>query len=313
MGNKILIIVGKDVKLLMREHTMLLLITVFIVMTLASTIIGWSAQHTIRQAYACSVNELAKSGCEAPPLPISDNPLSLMKNMIIYIPIIAALLAIVIGHILAVNDRIAGTTRMLFAKPFSKSDFFWGKVGAAGLLLGILLISSAFVSTISIYCVSGIHVAQCSTVALFYLVSFIYLSGFAFSAMFFGMISRNTTEALLMPLLLWLAITFVLPELGSALQPTNSMNPVLPTTEILKSPALKVIHSCVYPFSVSEHFKYLSGEILNFSPKISVEGAASSYPWIVNLLILTTWMTATGFAGYFAIRRYNPALGDDYE
>jgi hypothetical protein len=66
----------------------------------------------------------------------------------------------------------------------------------------------------------------------------------------------------LLSLTIWIIITFVLPDLTSALYPTASLNPVLPATQVLSSPVLDIIHNIFYPFSISQHYKELSNHLI---------------------------------------------------
>ncbi|NOY86101.1 MAG: ABC transporter permease subunit [Deltaproteobacteria bacterium] len=310
---KVTCMVKKDLKLLLRENTVIILLSIFVVMTLASTGIEWSAQHTIKQVYNVASQELVKAGNPVPTLPLpSMSSLSLMKNMIIYIVLIGALLAITMGHVASINDRQAGVIRILFSKPFSRTDFFLAKVLSSSIIIFVSLFIAMIVSIISIYSMRGMSSNQVLNVCVFYLVSFVYLAGFAYIGLFFGMNSDNSTNAILFPLLLWIVITFALPEFASALYPTGSLNPVLPSTNMLDSPILKVMHSSIYPFSISEQYKALSAHIFGLSSDTVLNKRSHYSPW-ANLIILSAWSTLTLILSYLSAKRLNTAEGDTYE
>jgi hypothetical protein len=77
------VIAYNEVRSLIRERTVLLLLVIFLLMTVLSAYIGWSSHHTMEQVYAASVEQLHIQGKEIPPSPFAEaTPLSLLKNMI---------------------------------------------------------------------------------------------------------------------------------------------------------------------------------------------------------------------------------------
>jgi ABC-type transport system involved in multi-copper enzyme maturation permease subunit len=312
VDNKAIKIAKKDLRLLVKERTFILVLLIFFLMSTASTYIGWSAQQTIQQVYQATVQELIKDGKTVPPSPFSLIPaLDIMKNMIIYVVLIGALLSIVLGYTIAINDRKAGATRLLFSRPFSKKNFLFGKIGAVSILLFFALFLSLIISTISVALFHSISLQLFFSIMIFYGVSFLYLAGFACLGLFFGLKTDNSTKAIILPLLCWIILTFMLPELGSALYPTSSLNPVLPTTTVLESPALQTIHSVIYPFSISEHYKDFSATALGLTNTTGT--SIIVYPQEINLLILFVWLFLTLGLSYYAMKKFDSAQGDNYE
>ena len=308
------ILATKDRKLLFRENTFRIILAIFISMSLLSTFIGWSSQRTIDNVYQAAAIELNTIGKPVSPSPF-DNvpPLSIVKNMIVYIVLIGALLSIQFGHTIAVNDRKAGVTRILFSKPFSKREFFWGKLLSTLNIIIISLFLSLVVSTLSLIFLGTLSFSSLGGLLVFYLGAFVYLGGFAFLGLFFGFYTNNSTKAILIPLLLWVAITFALPELGSALYPTSSLNPVLPRTTILDSKVLSTLHNIIYPFSISEQFKEFSANALQLNPQSSLATNIKQFSQGTHVLILLLWFCLTAGLTAFSILKFDAAEGDHYE
>ncbi len=306
-------LIKKDSKLLFRENTFLVILAIFVLMSIASSYIGWSSQHTITKVYDATASELSSLGKPVPPSPFLSTPqLAIIKNMIIYVVLIGALLAITLGHTIAINDRKAGVTRILFSKPFSRKDFLLGKVYSVIYMLLIALFSSLVISMISLSILGSFSIQSLGELILFYLGSLVYLAGFAFLGLFFGLKTNSSTKAILIPLLLWIVITFALPELGSALYPTSSLNPVLPQTNLLESPVLSTMHNLVYPVSVSEQYKDFSSKSLGLTTN-TLPTNTQPYSQTLNFLILILWFCTTlGLASYAAIR-FDASEGDNYE
>ncbi len=305
-------IANKDLKLLLRDKTFIIILLIFFLMSLVSTYISWSSQNTVLQVYNEASKQLIQEGKPIPPDPFASiPPLSLMKNMIIYVALIGALLAITLGHIIAINDRRAGVTRILFSKSFSKESFFLGKILVSSEIIFLALLVSMIMSIGSIALMSTLSLTLFFDICVFYLISFLYLAGFAYISIFFGLIANNSAKAILLPLVFWIIITFALPEFGSALYPTSSLNPVLPATNILDSPLLKTTHSIVYPFSISEQYKESAATTLGLTTTTDIVN--SDYTQEIRTAILFIWFIIALGLSYYSVKKFKPVQGDDYE
>ena len=300
----------QEIRAILKEKTFLLLLVIFIGMTLASTYIGWSSAHTIQSVYDSTVSLLVEQGKAVPPPPFEGaSHLSLLKNMVIYVVLIGALLAITIGHLMGIRDRKAGVTRLIFSRNITKRQFLLGKVMAILCVLGSMLAAALMVSTVSSALLSGITFTDVMRIAGFYGFALVYLAGFAFLGLSFALTRKTSTLALLVPLIIWLAITFVLPELTSALSPTASLNPTLPQTDVLQSPVLSAIHTAVYPISISEQFKVVTENILlvPFNPAIT---RSFDYPLWLGYVIVPLWTIACLAGSYITIGKFNQSQGE---
>jgi ABC-2 type transport system permease protein len=305
-------IAKNEIQHLLRERTFFLILTVFILIALASTYIGWASQHTIESVYQESVITLESIGKTAPPSPFSNlPPLEIVKNMIIYVILIGSLLAITIGHSIGTKDQRAGVVRIIFSKPISKKEFLMGKALSLGLVLLAVLTVSLIISVISVAVLSQLSFVLLLRLIGFYAISFFYMLGFGFLGLGFGLMKRNSAIALLTPIIIWVIITFALPEMSSALYPTSSLNPVLPQTDILNSQILSKIHNIFYPFSISEHYRVLSSGILNLQ---ETTGAIyTNYSPTIYAFILAAWVIVTSGVLTYSMSKFDISRGDIYE
>jgi ABC-type transport system involved in multi-copper enzyme maturation permease subunit len=304
------VVARQEIKATIKEKTFILLLVIFIGMTLASTYIGWSSGHTIQSVYNSTVAFLQTQGRAIPPPPFeSISNLSLLKNMIVYIVLIGALLAITVGYLMGIRDRKAGVTRIIFSRNISKKQFLMGKVLAILFMLGSMLFIAFIVSTVSSMLLSQITFNDVIRIAGFYGFSLLYLAGFSFLGLSFALTANTGTLALLSPVIIWLAITFVLPELTSALYPTASLNPVLPQTDILQSTILNAIHIAVYPLSISEQFKVVTRNILTL-PYQSVIVRNFDYPFWLGYIIIPIWTIMCLTVSLIATSKFKPSQGE---
>lgn len=259
-----LTIARHQVQSLARRQTFLLMLAVLLLMTALSGYIGWSSHETIIRVYDETVRTLTAAGKTAPPNPFSAKPrLALLNNMIIYVPLIGALLAIVIGHLSVMDDRHAGVTRVIFSRPVRRSSYFWGKLGGSAAALAIIMVACAALSWVAVALInSGIPTAQeVLRLAAFYSLSGLYLLMFVLIGMVSALLLRSQSMALLAAVAVWVLITFATPQFTSGLRPVASLNPVTDPVTLSSSPFFKAT-SKAKPISVNEQYKALSTRIL---------------------------------------------------
>ena len=235
-------------------------------MTLASTFISWSSQNTIKQVYNVAAEQMRQNGKVAPPSPFTNFPhLDLVKNMIIYVILIGGLLAIDMGYASGMRERKAGVVKLLFSRPIGRVEFLLGKLLGVSFVLAAIIFLAAIINVVSSTALVSLTVQDIINLFSFYGISLIYLLGFAFLGLSFALVKENEVVALLIPVIIWVAITFVLPELTSTLYPTGLLNPTLPIVNIPQSSTLQIMHDAVYPFSISEYYKLSAATILNIN------------------------------------------------
>jgi len=255
---------------LRRQRTFVMLLVTLLVMTALAGVLGWSSHRTILGVYDESVKLLATQGKPAPENPFRLKPtLSLLSNMVVYIPFIGALLAILLGHVSLADDETNGVGRLVFSRQITRSAYVIGKIiGAAVVLLAILGVSFV-VSYLSLWIVNGVAPAMADSgrLVVFYLLSWLYLMVFALIGMATVLLTRRRSLALLSAMGAWLVITFVLPQITSGLRPTQSLNPI--TDPVSTSQAFFRLTSHARSFSIVERYKQMSGRVLETSTATS--------------------------------------------
>lgn len=256
-------VAGQLITSLRRQRIFLALLVTLLVMTALAGVIGWSSHRTIVQVYNEAVQLLAGTGTPAPANPFDVKPtLSLLSNMAIYIPLIGALLALVLGHLSLADDQSSGIGRLIFTRRVSRTSYFLGKLlGGAGVLAAILLLSFV-VSAVSLLVVnqSVPTAAEFVRLFVFYALSWLYLMLFVLIGMVTVPLSRRRSLALLAALGVWLVLTFVAPQFTSGLRPTTSLNPI--NDPVSTSQTFFDVTAKARPLSVSEQYKQASASIL---------------------------------------------------
>jgi ABC-type transport system involved in multi-copper enzyme maturation permease subunit len=287
------VIAAHQLRMLSRERIFLAILAALLLMTVLAGFIGWSSHNTIVRVYEESSAMLASEGQPAPPNPFDLKPrLSLLSNMTIYIPLIGALLAIVVGHLAIVTDRAAGSTRLIFSRPILRSTYLWGKLAGIASALVVILATSYVLSVISLTIVNGSAptIAELGRLALFFALSLAYMVLFALVGMATALVVNGRSLALLVALGIWMVITFMIPQFTSGLRPTASLNPIV--QPVSTSQQFFRVTSNLRPFSISEQYRDASAAILQTAPDGVTAGGIQSVLPISALLAALGLLTA---------------------
>ena len=263
-------IASHQVLSLRRQRVFLALLATLLTMTALAGVLGWSSHQTIVRVYDEAVKLLGSTGKPAPPNPFLLKPtLSLLANMVVYIPLIGALLALILGHLSIIDDETNGTGRLVFSRQITRTSYVLGKIASAAAVLAVVLAASLLVSVASLLVVNHtIAVGDLGRLGLFYALSWLYLMVFALIGMVTVLMTRRRSIALLSAMGAWLVITFVIPQFTSGLRPTQSLNPI--SDPASTSQTFFKITSKLRPYSIVEQYKEASGRILQTASAESV-------------------------------------------
>jgi ABC-2 type transport system permease protein len=243
-----------------RERLPQILLVIFLAMVALSNFIGWATNHTVTNVY----NEAVKQGLTTAPNPFTGvSSLFYARNTVIYIVLIGALLAIVLGVQSMLRDRKAKVMDLLLSRPVSTPNYLGAKLVGLSLWILIILFISAVINWLSISTIVGhiLSAQDSGRLFLFYIVAWIFLLPFICLGLLSGLYSRRETTALLIPIILWSVFTFVIPQLGTAEHPVSLLNPV--PAQIASHGFFFHVNQTVFgPLSITEHFKQVSGTIL---------------------------------------------------
>lgn len=280
-----------------REGTVALLAALFVVLVMVSAYLGWSATTTVNSIYQDAVVYLQAQGQPVPPNPVHDiSPLSLMRNMSIYVSLIGALASIVIGYQLIAADRKSGIVPLIGARPLRRGDYLRGKIEALLAANGILMGIAALIATATFLILPqvGLGAAAWGKLLLFFMLAYGYMVLFGLVALGTAARSKSESVGLLVPVTLWLTLTFILPSLTANIHPTAAINPI---SALAAPPDTAFFHWSGWlmgPFSIAESFKFLAAGLLDYLP--ATAAPKSLVPPLPDLLL------ALVLASVFAVR-----------
>ncbi len=298
------LIAAGSVRLALRESTVLLMAGLFAVLVLVSAWLGWQATGTVNRIYLDAARFLAAAGQPVPTNPVLDtSPLVLMRNVSIYVVLIGALSAIVIGNRLVALDRKAGVLPLMASRPMTRADYTNGKMLALLALVAVLFAVSATVGTATLLLLPGAVVTAGMWVHLigFFALSALYMVIFGLIALAATAASKSESVGLLVPVTVWLTVTFILPALTLNLTPTAVLNPISALATPPDTGFFQMSGWALGPFSLAEGYGALSAGLLDYRP--AEWSSRSALPPLVGLMAALGIATALARS---ALIRLNP-------
>lgn len=289
VGDTSRVIARQSLLFIFRERTVALLAGLFVVLVLVSAYLGWSATSTVNAIYADAVVYLKGVGQAIPPNPVNDiSPLSLMRNMSIYVSLIGALSAIVIGYQLIAADRKSGVVPLLGSRPFERSTYARGKIQALVMAVGGLMAVAAVIAvgTFIVLPTNALGAVGWISLFAFFGLAFLYMLMFGLLAMATAAWARSESVGLLVPVTVWLTVTFILPSLTSNIHPTAAINPISALAPPPDTSFFQWTGWLFGPLSIAESFKYLSAGLLDYLPATATNH--SMVPPLPDLLLALT-------------------------
>lgn len=276
-----------------RQRVRLIGVATLLMVTAMAGILGWSSHHTIVRVFDQAVQMQAAAGNAAPANPFLLKPsLSLLSNMVVYIPLIGALIAVMVGHLAMAEDQTNGMGRLIFTRPIARTQYALGKILSAVRLLATALAGCWVLSLVALLIVNRtLNGPDLARLTGFYALSWAYLVVFALIGMLTALLIRRRSLALLSAIAVWIVVTFVLPQFVSGLRPTQSLNP-LSEPAGLSQGFFRITH-LAQPISLVEGYKDAASSILRTTPTTTAAETALSVLTILiaaaTLALLVLW------------------------
>ena len=287
-------IATQQVVSLLRQRLLHVAIGVIAAVTLMAGVLGWASHHTIVGVYDEATKLLAARGQGAPPNPFLVTPrLSMLSNLVIYVTMIGALVAMLVGHVAIADDEVGGVGRLVFSRQVSRRSYAIGKLAGVAAVLASAIAVSTLISIAALTVVNGVLPAAIDVARLvgFALIARLYLMIFAIVGSVTLLAVRRRSLGLLSAIGVWVVVTFALPQLTSGLRPTQSLNPIV--DPVSTSQRFFRITATARPLSLAEQFKTASASVLaTGSPYSAKETAGRIAPLIAVFALLTLLLFA---------------------
>lgn len=273
--NGILTLAGKEVKTAFRDNIFLIITGLFVVLSILSVYIGSSTKNAELQAYQDIVQLLKAQGATSFPSPPEIFPLSVLRNIISYVSMIGAVVAIFLGFETFSGERSNGMLKLIAVRPVYRDQIVTGKLlggGAViGLLLGIILIFNLALFVM----VSGLtpNINEMIRLLLFFLLAFAYMMAFYIATLYVSIKTNDSAFGFMLMMIIWITISFVLPQLadsqGSFAYALNST-----AQTVTQVPSDTVVSKTIELFSPAAQFQNIGKDLLQVVPETANMGIA---------------------------------------
>ena len=292
-----------------RDNTVLLLAVLFFAMVLVSAYLGWSATDTVNAIYTKTVPVLQAQGKPVPPNPVGDTPvLSLFRNMVTYVGLLGALAALVLGHQTVAADRKAGVIPLLFSRPVSRNGIALGKIVAVVFSIVAVLTAAGLVNALTMLILPGLNLTGTVWLGLlkFYGVSALYMVAFGLLGAVCAAAFKTESMALLVPITIWLALTFIVPQITANIGPMAALNPQSANLVAPTGAFFGMTSAILGPVSIADSYRHLASSILEIT-----SGAGLSTTTEGALLVLVLTNLALAWAFILTMKNFD-ACGSDF-
>jgi ABC-type transport system involved in multi-copper enzyme maturation permease subunit len=256
-------------RLARRDRTVVLLALLFFAMVLVSAYLGWSATATVNAIYLKASLALQSQGKIIPANPVGDTPpLSLFRNMVTYVALLGALAALVLGHQMVAIERKSGAMPLLFSRATQISGIVLGKIAALVIAIAAILLFASVINALMMLLLPGVTLNGAIWAGLlkFYAVSALYMLTFGLMGAASAAHFKSESIALLVPVTVWLTLTFIVPQITANIGPMAALNPLSANIVPPTGSFFALSAAFLGPLSIAESYRYLASSALDIMP-----------------------------------------------
>jgi ABC-2 type transport system permease protein len=250
-----------------RSKSPQLVVTVFLVLTSISSIIGWLTVRNVTKIY----NNIVSQNLTTAPNPFINVPsLYYMRDSVIYVVLIGSLMAIILGAQASLRDRKSNANEVIKTRNVNLVHRILGQLSAVGSIIILLEIIALLTSFISIWVIqkTPLNIGAISSLLGYGAISAILMIAIAAIGFAFGSISKTEESSLLYPIVGWAVITFTIPQIITSTHPVALLNPT-PAVSTGTGLAQSVING-ISPLAVMENFKAIANAILGIDKSLQL-------------------------------------------
>ena len=250
-----------------RSKSPQLVVSVFLVLTSISSMIGWLTVRNVTKIY----NDIVSQNLTTAPNPFTNVPsLYYMRDSVIYVVLIGSLMAIILGAQASLRDRKSNANELIKTRNVNLVHRILGQLTAVGSIIILLEIVALLTSFISIWVIqkTPLSIGAIFSLIGYGAVSAIFMIAIAAIGFTFGTISKSEESSLLYPIVGWAVVTFTIPQIITSTHPVALLNPT-PAFSTGTGLAQSVING-ISPLAVMENFKAIANAILGIDKSLQL-------------------------------------------
>ncbi len=207
-----------------RSRILLTLLGILAVATIASVYVASVAHRSQVADYRAYKDAASASGLDRI-APSNLAPMSLLRGAFEYLQIIGAVIAVSLGYLTVQRERTNRTLPLLRSRPVTAGEQATGGLLGAAALLATIVAITAITGVICIGVIGNDWVtpSELLQLALAYLVSIVYMTGFYALGVFCSVRSRHAVNGLIAALCVLVLFVLVTPQIGDTLDADNQI------------------------------------------------------------------------------------------
>lgn len=280
--NGIMVLAKKEVKTSFRDNIFLIITILFVLLSVISVYIGSSTKNAEMQAYQDIVALLQSQGSSNLPAAPAIFPLSVLSNIVSYVSMIGAVVAIFLGFDTFSGERNNGTLKLIAVRPVYRDQIVSGKLVGASMVIGGLLCIVLIFNLLLFVLISGMtpSMNEIARLLIFFLLAFVYMMIFYLASMYVSLQTNNSAFGFMLMMIIWVTISFVLPQLADSQRSfAYALNATAQT--VTQVPADTVVSKAIELFSPAAQFQHIGKDLLQVVPETATIG--------IGKLILSQW------------------------
>lgn len=287
--SNLLVLAKKEFKSSYKDKVFLMIVLLFLIMSVASVYIGSTTKNAEMKAYYDIVSVRQSEGGAIPVAP-EIFPLSILKNIIDYITMIGAVLAIFLGFDAFSSERENGTLRLLLTKPLYRDQLVTGKIFGASMIIGFILGITLLFNLALFAFTTGLlpNLNEVLRLFIFFLLAFVYMMSFYIASLYTSIKTQDRTFGFLIMMIAWIFISFVIPQLADT-QKNFAYALSNISGAVTQVPSDTSISKAIEYLSPAVQFKSISNNLLqtvSSTATISVFGVLAKNIWaLINLFV----------------------------
>ncbi len=215
---------GHELRAATRSKALVTLLAILVAATVASVYVAAVAHQSQVADYQAYRDAARASGLTTiAPSPLA--PLSLLRGAFEYLQIIGAVIAIALGYLSVTRERVNRTLALIRTRPVSAGELATGSLLGAVVVIATLVAVTGVVGVLCIGVIGHdwISGSEAVQLALAYLVSIVYMTGFYALGVFCTTRARHGVNGLLAALCVWVFFVLVTPQIGDTLDADNQV------------------------------------------------------------------------------------------
>ena len=301
----IMIIARKEFQTAFRNKLFVTIAVLFILMSVLSVYIGSATKRAEMRLYDETVATLTAQGVATlPPVP-EIHTLTILSNLTEYVSIVGAILAVVLGYNALIEEKEAGTLKVILSRPVFRDQLLTAKlIGLSGVILSLLAVVFVF-NVLLLLLVGGIMPTLIEILRLLALVgmAFVYMLIFLTLSMALSIRMKSNATVFLVSLVVWVLFSFVIPQMAQT-QMANStiINSISGVTNQI--PQDTAVSKAIDYLSPTWYFRTIGAQLLEVTPGSDTIAIGNLFAHVfTTLLVLLVPSVLFGTIGYATFLR----------